>query len=139
VAGIIAPVPQRHFTPDEARAALPGVRRLAERLVGARADQLAATAQISELTSAAAGNGHGLDRELFATLREELERAELLLSETLTALDEVGVVVKDVDAGLIDFPSLRDGKDVFLCWQLGEAELAWWHGVDEGFQGRKPL
>ena len=118
---------------------LPDIRRLAERLVGARADQLATGAQIAELTAAAAGNGHGLEGELFATLREELERAELVLSETLTALGEAGVVVKDVDAGLVDFPSLRDGEEVLLCWQLGEPDLAWWHGVDEGFRGRKPL
>ena len=130
---------RRLFTPDEARALLSEVRRLADRLVGARADQLAATAQIAELTAAAAGNGHGLDGDLFAALRDELEHAETELSETLGALDEIGVLVKDVDSGLIDFPSLRDGEDVLLCWQVGETELSWWHGVEEGFRGRKPL
>jgi hypothetical protein len=54
-------------------------------------------------------------------------------------LAALGVVVKDLDAGLVDFPAERDGRAVFLCWQLGEDEVAFWHGVEEGFAGRKPL
>jgi hypothetical protein len=132
-------VPERLFTPAEARTALPDVRRQAERLVGARAEQLALRAQIAELTAAAAGNGHGLDGELLVTLREELERCDVELAGALAALEEIGVVVKDVDAGLVDFPSVREGREVFLCWQVGEPDVSWWHGRDEGFRGRKPI
>jgi hypothetical protein len=57
----------------------------------------------------------------------------------LEGLDAIGVLVKDVDAGLVDFPSVRDGREVFLCWQLGEEELAWWHTIEDGFRGRRPL
>jgi hypothetical protein len=116
-------VPPRIFTQDEARALLPDVRRHAEQLV----------------TATATGNGHGLDGELLATLREEVERAERELAGALTALQELGVVVKDLDAGLVDFPSLRDGEEVYLCWQLGEDDVTWWHGLEEGFRGRKPI
>ena len=129
----------RFFTPDEARTALPAVRRHTERLVSSRADQIAAHARIAELTSAAAGNGHGLDRELLVALHEELDRVNTVLAEAMKALEEIGVVIKDLDAGLIDFPALRDGEQVFLCWQLGEQDVAWWHGLDEGFRGRKPI
>lgn len=132
-------MPPRFFTQAEAQALLPDVKRHAERLVGSRADQLAAHARIAELTAAAAGNGHGLDRELLVALHEELDRANSTLAEAMTALEEIGVVVKDLDAGLVDFPALRDGEEVFLCWQLGERDVAWWHGLDEGFRGRKPL
>ena len=132
-------MPLRFFTQDEARAALPDVRRYAERLVGSRADQIATQARVAELTAAAAGNGHRLDSELLVALHEGLDRANTALAEALTALEEIGVVVKDLDAGLIDFPALRDGEQVFLCWQLGEVDVAWWHGLDEGFRSRKPL
>jgi hypothetical protein len=132
-------VPPRTFTESEARAVLPDVRRHTERLVAARADELAARAQVAELTAAAAGNGHGLDRELLVALREEVERAEAELAGALTALEQIGVVVKDLDAGLVDFLSLRDGEEVYLCWQLGEDDIEWWHGLEEGFRGRKPI
>jgi hypothetical protein len=54
-------------------------------------------------------------------------------------LQALGVQVKDLDRGLVDFPALRDGEEVLLCWQVGEEVVAYWHGVDEGFAGRKPL
>jgi hypothetical protein len=57
-------------------------------------------------------------------------------------VDEIGThgaQVKDLDSGLIDFPALRRGETVLLCWQLGEDEIAWWHSVDDGFAGRRPL
>jgi hypothetical protein len=132
-------VSERVFTPAEARAVLEEVREHAERLVTARADQLAARARLFELTAAAQGNGHRLDGELMVTVREEVELAESLLAESLAALEEIGVVVKDIDAGLIDFPSVREGKDVFLCWQVGEPDVMWWHGREDGFRGRKPI
>jgi hypothetical protein len=132
-------VSPRIFTQTEARAALPVVRRHVERLVAGRADQLVAQARMAELTAATAGNGHGVQRDLMVTLRDELERAETELAAALTALEELGVVVKDLDAGLVDFPALRDGEHVFLCWQLGEADVTWWHGLEEGFRGRKPI
>ena len=132
-------MPPRLFTVDEAREVLPEVRGHAERLVASRAEQLAAAARLAEVTGVSAGNGHGPDKALLAELRDELERAEAELATAFRALDEAGVVVKDVDAGLIDFPSRRDGRDVFLCWQVGELDLNWWHGVEEGFAGRKPI
>ncbi len=132
-------MPPRLFTEEEARAALPEIRRLTEELVSARADQLAAAASIAELGAAAEGNGHGRHAERLGALREELDRAEAELAAALAALDRAGVVVKDVDAGLVDFPARRDDEDVFLCWQLGEEDIAWWHGVDDGFRGRRPL
>jgi hypothetical protein len=139
VAGIIVPLSLRFFTTEEARAALPEVRTYAERLVGGRADELAARARLAELTAPIAGNGHGTDGELAASLRHEVERAQAEVMAALEGLDAIGVLVKDVDAGLVDFPSVRDGNEVFLCWQLGEDELAWWHTIEDGFRGRRPL
>ncbi len=61
------------------------------------------------------------------------------LSELVERIQETGVLVKDLDVGLVDFPSLLEGEEIYLCWKLGEEQIAFWHGVDEGFAGRKPL
>ena len=57
----------------------------------------------------------------------------------LAALTEVGIVVRDIDRGLIDFPAIIEGREVYLCWQLGEEEVGYWHELDAGFDGRQPL
>ena len=57
----------------------------------------------------------------------------------LPFIQENGVVVKDLDIGLIDFPTLFRGEEVYLCWKLGETGIRFWHGLDEGFRGRKPI
>ena len=57
----------------------------------------------------------------------------------MAQIHEVGALVKDLDQGLVDFPARREGEDVLLCWRLGEDEVAFWHGLEEGFSGRRPL
>jgi hypothetical protein len=66
------------------------------------------------------------------------EAAEHLV-EIVNRIQDSGVVVKDLDVGLVDFPSLLDGEEIYLCWKLGEEHVGFWHGIDEGFAGRKPL
>jgi hypothetical protein len=61
------------------------------------------------------------------------------LAQTVDEIQQTGCVVKDLDTGLVDFPSLRGGEKVYLCWKLGEARIGFWHGLEEGFAGRKPL
>ena len=57
----------------------------------------------------------------------------------MNGIHELGAVVKDLDDGLVDFPARVEGEEAFLCWRLGEEEIGYWHGLDEGFAGRKPL
>jgi len=61
------------------------------------------------------------------------------LVEIINRIQERGVLVKDIDVGLVDFPSLQDGEEIYLCWKLGENRIEYWHGIDEGFAGRKPI
>jgi len=78
----------------------------------------------------------------FAELnRKKTQREKLAeqLAETVEEIQQTGCVVKDLDTGLVDFPSLRGGEKVYLCWKLGEARIEYWHGLEEGFAGRKPL
>jgi hypothetical protein len=67
------------------------------------------------------------------------DKAAERLVEVINRIQESGVLVKDLDTGLIDFPSLLDGEEIYLCWKLGEERIAFWHRVDEGFAGRKPI
>ena len=57
----------------------------------------------------------------------------------MNAIHTQGAIVKDLDEGLVDFPAVRDGEEILLCWRLGEEEVAYWHGLEEGFAGRQPL
>ncbi|HSC51959.1 MAG TPA: DUF2203 domain-containing protein [Gaiellaceae bacterium] len=130
---------QRHFTPEEANALLEQVRPVAERLVVHRRAFAEAAARRAQLATHVAGNGGDLDP---GEVREDAERMERETQAVTAAVDELsrlGVLVKDLDRGLVDFPALRRGEEVLLCWQVGEPEVAFWHGLEEGFAGRKPL
>lgn len=97
-------------------------------------------------------------KSILVRTREEVKRASALaehgggtsvgsryvkslhdISANLQAIQEQGVLVKDIDLGLCDFPHIRDGRIVYLCWKLGEKEIRWWHEVTTGFNDRCPL
>ncbi len=121
----------RHYSVEEANAALDWVQGLIERLRAAR-EQLTDEEARKALSDATPGNGGGAPAQVvsagFFSLRQAL--AELQAAE---------VVLRDLDRGLVDFPTLRDGEEVYLCWVEGEDEIAWWHGPDTGYAGRQPL
>jgi hypothetical protein len=77
-------------------------------------------------------------REL-AEKRQSRDQLREKIKEAIERIQEIGCVLKDLDEGLVDFPALLDGHEVFLCWKLGEERIGYWHGLDEGFAGRKPL
>ncbi|MCX7605119.1 MAG: DUF2203 domain-containing protein, partial [Bryobacteraceae bacterium] len=83
--------------------------------------------------------GARLDPEQAEQWRRELAVAAALMRQAVKALEGLGVLVKDLDIGLVDFPTLYRGQEVLLCWRYGEPDIAWWHGLEEGFRGRKPV
>jgi hypothetical protein len=130
----------RHFTADEANELLPEVRAAAEELVARRRALMEATAKRARLVARIAGNGGDFDPREPRELEEELEQEAEAVGRAVERLERLGVLVKDPDRGLVDFPALREsGEEVLLCWQVGEDEIAYWHGLEEGFAGRKPL
>jgi len=129
----------RHFTPDEANAALEEVRPLVERLVACRREHVAALARQEELEGRIRGNGGGIPPATLADTAAAIEREARELARLVDEIGERGAEVKDLDEGLIDFPALRDGETVLLCWKLGEDEIRYWHRVEDGFAGRRPL
>ncbi len=130
---------ERHFTPEEANELLGRVRLIAESLVAHRRAFTVATARRARLTQRISGNGGDFDPQEPSELEGQLEREAEAVAQAVDELQRLGLLVKDLDRGLVDFPALRNGEEVLLCWQVGEAEVAWWHGLDEGFAGRKPL
>ena len=132
-------MPPRIFTAEEANALLAEVRPLAERLVESNRRLKAARATRRRLAAQVAGNGGGIDPRQLTELDEEIAEALKAVAQSVNAIHGLGAVVKDADEGLVDFPARRQGEDVFLCWRLGESEIQYWHGVDEGFAGRKAL
>jgi hypothetical protein len=130
---------RRYFTPTEANELLAEVRPLVESLVEHRQEMRLAAERRARLTARIAGNGGDLDPQEPGELDEQFQHESQAVKQAAEQLERLGVQVKDLDRGLIDFPALHDGEEVLLCWQVGEDEVAYWHGLDEGFAGRKPL
>jgi hypothetical protein len=122
-------VSERRFTVEEANGALPTVVPLLEQL---RDAQRAMAERQDAVQTSAAGNGGG-------SAGKEFLEASQAAGSAMAALDELGILVRDPETGLIDFPAERDGEEIFLCWRLGEDAVAWWHPTDTGFAGRQPL
>ena len=132
-------VSRRYFTVEEANAAVARVRPLVEELVAHRGRLRDLGARWNELAGRIAGNGGGLERTELADLGNAIEREQEAVERVTHAVEAHGAQVKDLDIGLVDFPALRRGQEVLLCWQLGEDEIAFWHTVEDGFAGRRPL
>jgi len=122
------------FTVQEANALLPDVRTIVGKIQRSHR-QISRYREDAKKAAEAAEQGGGgfADGVAYAAVLTEL-------TTHLAELEALGVQLKDFERGLVDFPSLRDGRVVLLCWQLGEGdELEWWHDVDAGFAGRTPL
>ena len=129
----------RYFTREEANELLPAVRALAERMVAHRAALEQAQARLGTFLERIGGNGGGLQPAELAEAHTAVEQDAAGVARCVEGIQELGGVVKDVGEGLVDFLAKRDGEDILLCWKLGEDEIAHWHGLEEGFAGRKPL
>ena len=121
----------RHYSLEEANASLPRIAELLGELREARA-RFADSEARAALTEAAATNGGGAPGRV-------VSEGFLQLRSALVELRDREIVLRDLDRGLVDFPSLRDGREVYLCWEEGEGEIGFWHDLDSGFAGRRAL
>jgi hypothetical protein len=120
---------ERLFTPAEANAELEVLRQLLPRLRDARRALIASSERISAAVASDGGGVAGSD----------WFRAQQTLKEDVEELSQRGILLRDPESGLVDFPSMREGERVLLCWRLGEGEIGWYHGEEAGFRGRQPL
>jgi hypothetical protein len=128
------------FTLGEAQTLLPVVEALLRRAqtAGVRAGELEMEMHALSQRIFLLGGMH-VDVTVTARRRAELDKSVQETKDTLAEIESIGVQIKELDKGLLDFPSVIDGKAVLLCWQLGEKEIAFWHSPEDGFAGRKPL
>ena len=132
-------MPPRVFTPDDANAALSELRPLVEAMVEGKRALDYAQERRDDIAQSIAGNGGGIPPAELGALEAAVEEAAKTLAGTIGEIQAMGVLVKDLDTGLVDFPGQRAGEDILLCWQLGEDEVAFWHGLEDGYAGRQPL
>src|SRR5207302_4551737 len=124
-------VGERLFTRDEANALAPRLRPLLERMRELQ-QEMVEPARLRRLGSVVAANGGG-------HVATDLMEREAELRRIASAVERMGIVVRDPSAGLVDFPAERDGRPVYLCWRLDEASVDHWHDREAGFAGREPL
>jgi hypothetical protein len=130
----------RTYTVDEANKELPRVRRVVAQIaeLSALLPELEDEARIAEYESKRPTAG-AEDRDRHQQARDAVGGAELELLKAVATLNGMGIQLKGPLEGLIDFPSLRDGEPIELCWKLGEERVEHWHKIGEGFAGRKKL
>ncbi len=121
----------RHFTVAEANALLPRVEPMIRSLRAAR-DPLTDSELHEVLSDAAPGNGGG-------DPGRRVGEAFLAVRSLLAELQELGLVIRDLDRGLVDFPAIIDQREAYLCWELGEDAIEFWHDLEAGYGGRRPL
>ena len=131
---------EKYFDRHEAEELLPAIEPFLEEAQKQKRALDSITADISNAALRIMMLGGSLPP--FAELNRKKNQREKVaeqLSQTVDEIQETGCLVKDLDTGLVDFPSLRGGEKVYLCWKLGEERIGYWHGIEEGFAGRKPL
>jgi hypothetical protein len=130
----------RYFTLDEARAAMPIVGRSIREAVQAKSRYQDAENAIQNLTQRILMNGGmAIDTNVVEAWKHQYDSSGDALKTATDLIDEMGVLIKDLDVGLVDFPTLLLDREVYLCWRMDESDIDHWHGVDEGFDGRKPI
>lgn len=123
---------KRYFTVEETNQALEELRPLMAEILAIRDWLAAERPALAPMLEKIGGNGGS---PVASQVVDEFNRIETLVRK----IEASGALVKDVNRGLLDFPALRDGREVYLCWQYGEGRVAYWHEVDAGFAGRQLL
>ena len=130
----------RYFTLQEAESLLPSIREWLETAINAKVEVGEIDSEMQELTARINVLG-GCEINPDEIARQKMQRISLIhsIEETITRIQSSGCLVKDLDIGLLDFPALLDGEEVFLCWKLGESKIEWWHSQQEGYAGRRRI
>ena len=125
------PMPQ-YFTLEEANETLNFIRPLMDEVQRIRQKVLQNQPEAWPAVEKAAGNG---GNRALSNMVQDFEKFDVLIHE----IQATGVLIKDINLGLLDFPALKDGREVYLCWKYGEGEIAFWHEIEAGFAGRQPI
>ena len=131
---------ERYFSVADVEALIPELTRVMKQVMSANVEASEARERLqAEQRRIDLAGGGILDRRAWRADKDRIERLTAELQRGLGAITELGGVPKDLSLGLVDFLHLRNGREVSLCWKYGEREIRHWHGLDEGYAGRKPL
>ena len=122
----------QYFTLQEANKALSVIRPLMDEVQAIREKVLANQPEAWPAIEKSAGNG---GNRALSDMVQDFERFDMLIHQ----IQDTGAQIKDINIGLLDFSALKDGREVYLCWQYGEADIAFWHEVEAGYAGRQPI
>lgn len=131
-------MPLKFFTIEEANRMIPFLRRILEEIRSKRREAYEKQLMLEESLKMV-WKGEGPAIKGFFQLKEELEFILDEIQEKLNTIDKYGCIIKDAEKGLVDFPALIKGQEVYLCWRIDEERISYWHGLNEDFSGRKPL
>lgn len=132
--------PKKYFTPAEVKALIPELTRVMGPLMDAHSEARTIRSALQEEQDRIMVAGGGiLDRESWRKRTRRLEELTREIEQGIAAIVSLGGVPKDLGMGLVDFRYRLDNEEVNLCWRLGETKIRFWHGLDEGYAGRKPL
>lgn len=130
----------RHFRLEDAELLLPEVERALRDAIFQKSEYEAADSELDRaMQRIRMAGGSRVSPGPILALRARKDGASVALAAVMERINDWGVQVKDLDLGLIDFPTLYKGREVLLCWKLGEERIGYWHGADEGYRGRKPI
>ena len=124
---------KKYFTVEEANRLIPQIKSIVEELRRGRRRLLTHRPTAEAIAPKAGGNGGGGDATAY------LADYSGSVGRGLAQLQAMGILLKDIERGLIDFPHWREGREVYLCWQSGEERIDYWHETDAGYSGRQPL
>ena len=129
----------RLFTLEEANELVPWLEATFQRLVPAQEELTALQSRLLVLQRQRRSNGASSSQSEVTQVQEEQDRLVQRFEESIREITNQGILVRDVARGLVDFPSIRDGREVYLCWIGGEEQIEFWHETDRGFAHRQPL
>jgi len=131
---------EKTFTLEEAQSLLPVLESLLRSATEGKKQAEAIDAEFQEIAHRVFLNGGTFLKIVpLAKRRSDRDKAVQTVKDAITEISSIGVQVKDLDMGLLDFPCVVDGQIILLCWKLGEKTIEFWHGLEEGFAGRKPI
>ena len=121
------------FTVDKANTILPKVKKRFDEILCCKNNVMDIQEELQNLSDS------NCSFEKFIKKKQELNHAVTALYNMIQELEDMGIMIKSVDEGLLDFPSIRDDEEIWLCWKFGENQVKFWHRKEEGFMGRKPI
>ncbi len=133
------PTDRKFFTPEQANRMLPLVKRIVADITSTTRELMAREARMNQIGPEPGEPLNDVYHKDFIEAQEEQEDGVARLHELREELESLGILLKDYQRGLVDFPCWVDGREVYLCWHEGEDAVLWWHEIADGFAGRRPI